>query len=112
MKPQIVKKVIYKFDFYSFSNLKKWFPNLNRLDEFIVKDEYLGGVKITFSGLASQLEKLSPDNEVDILVKVVGQITSSLASGNPDFRGSKEFKYILLKEKIGDKELNFAPNES
>nr|CAG8439393.1 2935_t:CDS:2 [Entrophospora candida] len=111
LRPQTVKKVIYKFDFYSFSNLKKWFPNLNELDEFIIKDEYLGGVKITVSGLVSQLEKLSPDNEFDILVKVVGQIASSLTSGNPDFKGSKEFKYILLKEIIGDKELNFAPNE-
>ena len=82
------------------------------MDEFIIKNEYLGGVKITVSGLVSQLEKLSPDNEFDILVKIVGQITSSLTSGNPDFRGSKEFKYILLKEIIGDKELNFAPNES
>ncbi|CAG8579976.1 10337_t:CDS:2 [Ambispora leptoticha] len=91
-----------------------WIKNLKSqiLDEFIVKDEYLGGIKITVSGLASQLEELSPDNEFDILVKVIGQIASSLTSGNPDFRGSKEFKYILLKEKIGDKELNFAPSES
>jgi hypothetical protein len=72
----------------------------------------LGGVKIIVSGLVSQLEKLSPDNEFDILVKVVGQIASSLVSGNPNFRGGKKFKCILLKEIISDKELNFAPNES
>jgi len=82
------------------------------LDDFITKDEYLGGIKITVSGLASQLEKLSPDDEFDILAKVVGQIASSSVSSSPDFRGSKEFKYYLLKEKIGDKELNFASNES
>src|SRR6185436_20410705 len=75
-------------------------------------DEYLGRIKITVSGLASQLEKLSPDNEFDILVKVVGQIAFSLVSSSLDFRGSKKFKCYLLKEKIGDKELNFAPNES
>jgi hypothetical protein len=46
------------------------------------------------------------------LVKVVGQITSDLVSGNPDFRGSREFKPFLLKDKISDKELNFALNES
>jgi type III restriction enzyme len=82
------------------------------LDEFIIKDEYLGGVKTTVSGLASQLEKLNPDDEFEILVKIIGQIASSLVSSSPDFRGSKEFKCYLLKEKIADKELNFAPNES
>jgi len=112
LRLQVVKKALYKFDFYSFFNLKKWFPNLERIDEFIKKDEYLGGVKITVSGLTSQLENLNSGNEFDILVKVIGQITSNLVSSNPDFRGSKEFKCSLLKEKISDKELNFAPSES
>ncbi|CAH1763250.1 7300_t:CDS:2 [Entrophospora sp. SA101] len=112
LRLQIVKKTLYKFDFYSFSNLRKWFPNLEKINEFIEKKEYLGGVKITVSGLASQLEKLKSNDELDILVKVVGQIASNLASSHPEFRGSKEFKRILLKEKISDKELNFASNES
>ncbi|WP_147409369.1 hypothetical protein [endosymbiont GvMRE of Glomus versiforme] len=111
-KPHIIKKALYKFDFYSFSNLKKWFPNLEKLEEFIKNEKYLGGVKITVSGLASQLEELEPENELNILTKIIGQITSSLVSSNHEFRGSKEFKYILLKEKIDDKELNFAPSES
>ena len=112
MRLQVVKKALYKFDFYSFFNLKKWFPNLNELDEFIVKDEYLGGVKTTVSGLASQLSSLKTGDEFDILVKVVGLITSDLVSSNPEFKGSKEFKCSLLKEKVSDKELNFTPSES
>ncbi|RHZ36637.1 DEAD/DEAH box helicase family protein [endosymbiont GvMRE of Glomus versiforme] len=112
LKLQTVKKALYKFDFYSFSNLKKWFPNLEKLEEFIKNEKYLGGVKITVSGLASQLKELKPEDEIDILTKIIGQIASSLASNSPEFRGSKEFKYILLKEKIDDKELNFALNES
>ncbi|CAG8816764.1 20108_t:CDS:2, partial [Racocetra persica] len=112
LKPHIIKKALYKFDFYSFSNLKKWFPNLEKLDEFIKNEKYLGGVKITVSGLKSQLQELKPEDEINILTKTIGQITSSLASNSPEFRGSKEFKHILLKEKIVDKELNFAPNEN
>ncbi|KLL03238.1 MAG: type III deoxyribonuclease, partial [Mycoplasmataceae bacterium RV_VA103A] len=112
LKPHIIKKALYKFDFYSFSNLKKWFPNLEKLDEFIKNEKYLGGVKITVSGLKSQLKELKPEDEINILIKTIGQITSSLASNSPEFRGSKEFRHILLKEKIGDKELNFALNES
>lgn len=111
-KPGIVKKALYKFDFYSFSNLKKYFPNLEKLDEFIEKDEYLGGIKITVSSLETQLEKLNPEDELDILVKTINQITTSLISSDLEFKGSKEFKPYLLKEKISDKELNFTPSES
>lgn len=107
-----MKKVLYKFDFYAFSNLKKYFPNLDKLDDFVEKDEYLGGIKITVSGLESQLVELNPDNQFDVLVKIVSQITSSLISSNLEFKGSQEFKSYPLREKISDKELNFAPNES
>jgi hypothetical protein len=69
-------------------------------------------VKITVSGLANQLKKLNPADEFNVLVKVIGQIASSLTISNSEWRGSKAFKYHLLKEKISDKELNFALNES
>ncbi|CAG8472670.1 20117_t:CDS:10 [Cetraspora pellucida] len=76
------------------------------------RDLFFERVKITVSGLKSQLQELKPEDEIKILTKTIGQITSSLASNSPVFRGSKEFKHILLKEKIDDKELNFAPNEN
>ncbi|CAG8464409.1 32560_t:CDS:2 [Gigaspora margarita] len=112
LRLQTAKKALYKFEFYSFSNLKKWFPNLEKLEDFIKNEKYLGGVKITVSGLESQLQELKPEDEINILTKTIGQITASLAFNSPEFRGSKEFRHILLKEKIADKELNFALNEN
>ncbi|CAG8837600.1 3825_t:CDS:2, partial [Racocetra persica] len=56
--------------------------------------------------------ELKPNDELDILRKIMGQIASNLTPGKPEFRGSKEFKYVVqLREKITDKELNFIPNE-
>ena len=109
---RIVKKALYQFDFYSFSNLKKWFPNVETLTDFIIKEEYLGGIKITVTGLTSQLQKLNPNNQFEVLVKIIEQITSSLTSSNREFRGSKEFTSSWLKQLISDKELNFVLNES
>ncbi|CAI2195658.1 17911_t:CDS:2, partial [Funneliformis geosporum] len=88
-KINVIKKAIYKLDFYSFSNLKKYFPNLKTLNEFITKKEYLGDIKITISGLGSHL-----------------------SSKNSEWRGSKKFQPHLIKDKINDKTLNFAANES
>lgn len=108
-----IKKALYKLDFYSFANLKKHFPHLETLAEFIEKKEYLGEIKVTVSGLASQLEEsLAPESELEIATKVLAQIASGMSSQDSKWRGSKEFKHILLRKKIDDKELNFAPNES
>ncbi|MCE8164025.1 MAG: DEAD/DEAH box helicase family protein [Candidatus Moeniiplasma glomeromycotorum] len=112
-REKVVKKALYKLDFYSFSNLKKYFPNLETFDEFITKNEYLGEIKINVSGLTFQLEgSLSPEQELETTTKILNQIASDLSSQNSEWKGSKKFKPFLLKEKISDKILNFAPNES
>ncbi|CAI2173576.1 11133_t:CDS:1 [Funneliformis geosporum] len=81
----VIKKALYKLDFYFFSNLQKYFPNLEKLDEFILKNEYLGEIKINVSGLAPQLENsLSPEHELEAVTKILEQIASSLSSQNSE----------------------------
>lgn len=108
----VVKKAIYKLEFYSFSNLKNYFPNLESLDEFIADKNYLGNIKMTISGLASQLDNLSPDDVLDAVLQVLENISKSISGEKLEYKGSKEFKPYLVKDKIGDKVLTFAENES
>lgn len=108
----IVKKAIYKLEFYSFSNLKKYFPKLESLDEFIIDKNYLGSVKMTISGLAIQLSNLTPDYTLDAILQVLEEISKSLSSNKIEYKGSKEFKPYLVKDKISEKVLTFAENES
>jgi type III restriction enzyme len=105
----VVKKAIHKLSFYNFFNLKQYFPNLDTLDEFISQKKYLGDIKIVVSGLANQLEQpLTPDEELTIVIKILEQISTNLATKNLEWRGSKKFKQCFLREKISDKVLNFA----
>ncbi len=108
----VVKKAIYKLEFYSFSNLKTYFPNLESLDEFITDKNYLGSLKMTISGLSSQLEALSPDDVLDAVLQVLEQVSKSVSSEKLEYKGSKEFKPYMIKDKISEKVLNFAENES
>jgi len=108
----IVKKAIYKLEFYSFSNLKTYFPHLESLDEFITDKNYLGSVKMTVSGLASQLNDLSADEILDVVLQVLEHISQGLLGEKLEYKGSKEFKPYMVKDKIGDKVLTFAENES
>jgi type III restriction enzyme len=108
----VVKKAIYKLEFYSFSNLKNYFPNLESLDEFIADKNYLGSIKMTISGLASQLDNLSPDEVLDAVLQVLEHISKGVSGEKLEYKGSKEFKPYMVKDKIGDKVLTFAENES
>ena len=108
----IIRKAINKLEFYQFSNLKSILPNLNSISEFISSKDYLGKIKLDVSGLPEQIENLSPKEKLDASVKVLDDISTVLASDKIDFKGSKEFKPYLIKDKIKDKVLNFAINES
>lgn len=108
----VIKKAIYKLEFYSFSNLKNYFPNLKSLDEFIEAKNYLGSIKMTISGLASQLDNLTPDDVLDAVLQVLEEISKGVSSDKLEYTGSKEFKPYLVKDKISEKVLTFAENES
>lgn len=109
----IVRKALNKLDFYQFSNLKRYYPNLKSITEFITSEEYLAGkVKLDVKGLAQQVKNLTPQEKLEASVKVLGDISAIISSEKNTFKGTKEFKPYLLKDKIKDKVLNFALNES
>jgi type III restriction enzyme len=108
----IVKKAIYKLEFYSFSNLKAFFPNLESLDDFIENKNYLGNLKMTISGTASQINTLTADDALDAVLQVLEKISKAISGEKLEYKGSKEFKPYMVKDKLSDKTLNFAENES
>ncbi len=76
----IIRKAINKLDFYQFSNLKKFFPNLNSISEFINSENYLGKIKLDISGLPEQVNNLTAKEKLEASVKVLESITAGLAS--------------------------------
>lgn len=108
----VVKKAIYKLEFYSFSKLKTFFPNLESIDDFIEDKNYLGSLKMTVSGTASQIDALTPDDALDAVLQVLEKISKAISGEKLEYKGSKEFKPYMVKDKLSDKTLTFAENES
>src|SRR5690554_5316265 len=108
----IIRKAINKLEFYQFSNLKKLLPNLSSISEFITSTDYLGKIKLDVSGLPEQISNLSPKEKLEASVRVLEDISSVLASDKIEYKGSKEFKPYMIKDKFKDKVLNFTVNES
>lgn len=109
---QIIRKAINKLEFYEFSNLIKYLPNLSSISEFISSKNYLGKIKLDVSGLPEQVNSLTSKEKLDATIKILEDITPILSSNKIEFKGSKEFKPFLLKDKIKDKVLNISISES
>ena len=103
----IVRKALQRIEFYEFSTLKKYLPNLKSVTEFITSDSYLGKIKIEVTGLPEQVANLSADEKLDAVVQVLNEISGLIASDKIEFKGSKEFKPRMMKEVFTDKALNF-----
>jgi len=76
----IVRKAINKLNFYKFSNLRIYLPNLKSITEFVTSENYLGKVKLAVSGLPEQIENLTPREKLDATIKVLESIATVIAS--------------------------------
>lgn len=108
----VIRKAINKLEFYQFNNLKKHLPNLNSISEFISSKDYLGNVKVEIEGTKEQVVNLAPQEKLDATIKVLQDIAQVIESDKIEFKGTKEFKPHMIKEKFKDKKLNIAFSES
>lgn len=100
------RKAIQRLNFYTFKNLKKYFPSLKSIDEFILNRKYLSGIDINVKLPNSlTLDNLSPKEKLSILEDVLNDFSILLRKNYSKNKGTKEFIPILIKEAIIDYEL-------
>jgi len=104
----VIRKALSRLEFYYFSNLKKYLPNLESVSQFISDDEYLGKVKVEVEGSESVLDNLTPNHKLQITVRVLEKLSSALQSDKVEYKGTKKFTPYLLKDKLRDKTLNIV----
>lgn len=108
----VIRKAMNKLSFYRFSNLKVYFPNLKSVTEFIESGNYLNNIKIAVNATSAQHELFSPNERLEIAISVLNNISQKLSAEKAEYRGTKEFKPYLIKDKFVDKTLNFTINDS
>lgn len=92
-----------KFEFYKFDNLKKYFPHLKSVHEFISSPNYLGNVEIEISCPKEKINKLTPIQKLEIALFVVKEISEQARTNTSEFKGTKLFKSRMLKDIFRDK---------
>jgi len=99
----IVRKALSKLDFYKFDNLKKYFPKLNSMNEFI---ESLKQVRIDIRSSKEKLNNLTPDDKLDVCLTVLKQLESQIRADYTEYTGTKLFIPNKIKNVVRDKTLS------
>lgn len=101
----IIRNALDKFEFYKFENLKKYFPNIKSVKEFISSSSYLGDVRIEISGPQDKLEKLTSLDKLKIILSIVQEIAEQAKINTSEFKGSTTFIPKLLWEVFKNKKI-------
>ena len=96
----ILQKAVQRLEFYEFTNLKAHLPNLQSVHEFITSDRYIGNIRVEVSGTPEQIENLSAADRLQAATQVLAEIAAVIASDKIEYKGTKEFKPFMLKDKI------------
>ncbi|NOR70857.1 MAG: type III deoxyribonuclease [Methylomarinum sp.] len=104
----VIKKALSKFPEYQFSSLKRFFPHLKSLSEFIKSDNYLGKIKVEVEGSEHIVNNLTQDNKLDCVVRLLDKLSCQLQAEKVDYKGTKEFKPYMVKDTFTNKTLNIV----
>lgn len=107
----VLRKAMARLEFYQFTNLKSFLPNLSSVREFIESDKYLAKVKCELSGQADKLDNLLPDDRLKIVSSVLIELSEKLKSEKMEFKGTEEFKPCGVAGVFKDKVLNVFVRE-
>lgn len=105
----IVQAAIARDDFFTFASLKRYFPHLSSMHEFITSEDYLGGVEITFQGKIIDLD----ENRAEKLAAMLGlleQIKAEIRANITEYEGTRNFRHDWVHKIFKDKLLKFDAN--
>ena len=107
----IIRGALDKFEFYKFEILKRYFPHIKSIREFVSSPNYLGGVEVEISGPKDKLNKLTPIEKLDLSLFVVRNISEKAKVTTSEFVGTRLFKARMLQQVFKDKKIKIDIDE-
>lgn len=104
----VIKKAMQKLPFYTFSNLAKFYPNTNSVDEFITSNSYLGSQNVEISGRTTEVKELTQEEKLNCALHILKTLQPDIEKGNIDFKGSTVFTPNSIQKIFEDREMNFT----
>ena len=108
---RIIRKAINKSPFYTFENLKRYFPYLNSITEFIEDEKYLSNIRILFKGNKDQIGNPSNEMKLKATLKTLNEIKKEIEKGYSSHIGTKRFIPKAVAEIFNDKTKRILMNQ-
>ena len=106
----IIQNALAKYEYFDFSNLKKVFPNLKNMKEFITSKDYLACLSITFAWINQDLNEISRKEQFNAVKKLLETIEKEMKSHTFIYEWTSEFKPHKIKDIFTDQVLNIDKN--
>lgn len=105
----VIRCAINCYPTFYFDNLKRLYPSLRSIDEFINSADYLHDLNVKIVGREQLLEKYSQSEKLFIAKDVLRQLEPFLNTRGKSYRGTKLFAPVEFKSTFRKKiTLNFA----
>ena len=105
----VIRAAINYFPSFYFDSLKRLYPSLKSVKEFITSKDYLRMLNVIVFGKETQVESYSQKDKLYIAKEVLRQIEPLLTLRGKSYRGSREFKPSMINDVFSSqKTLNFA----
>jgi len=99
----IVKNALSKNIFFQFSNLCKYFKKLKSITEFATSEDYLGGIKINFTGSSERIANITNTDYYNAIINLLAEIEKEIKGNLYEYYGTDDFKIVTrIKDKFTD----------
>ena len=106
---QIIRFALTQNPFFYFTNLVRFFPNINSLSNFIESKDYLGGLEITMSGTKARLDDIDYEDYLIGVQNLLQSIETEIKSNLTEFEGS-EYTSDFIHKVFKNKEIKVNKN--
>ncbi len=108
----LIRTALQRLDFYSYTNLKMYFSDIDSVSDFIDSDHYLSEIEVEVTGKKNQVNNLSQEQKLDIAIDVLEKVEKDVRRGAPTRQGTKEFEAEKVSEIVKDKKRKIKVDES
>ena len=105
----IVKAAIARNPFFTFASIRRYFPQLTSIREFITSKDYLGGLTINLQGNVNELG-VNRAEKFAACCGLLTQIESDIREQITEYEGTTQFHEEFVHAIFTDKSLEFSPD--
>ena len=106
LERNILQSAIARSPFFTFASIRRYFPHLQSMREFITSEDYLGGLEITFQGNLYRLDE-NRQEMLSAVLGLLGEIEDEIRANITDYEGTRDFRRDWAREVFKDKALKF-----